>query len=108
LKVDDNRKRPLRVAWEEVVGRLSGEGNMPAAAKEKDFFTLVEEARQEWQAAMSYFNHIVEPDLVDHAIHAMVAAEKKYMFLLKKARQEEYCLSGKLDELRGGRGSSGY
>lgn len=74
---------------------------------EKDFFALVEEARQEWQAAMSYFNYIVEPDLVDHAIFAMVAAEKKYMFLLKKARKEGYCLPGRLDALREGRGGSG-
>ncbi len=106
--MENNRKRPLQLVWEEVVGRFSGVENTPAAAKEKDFFTLVEEARQEWQAAMSYFNHTAEPDLVDHAIHAMVAAEKKYTFLLKKARQDNYCLPGKLDALRGGRGSSGY
>ena len=57
---------------------------------------------------MSYFDQIVEPELVDHAIHAMVAAEKKYMYLLKKARQEEYCLPRNLDLLRGRRGGRGH
>lgn len=48
---------------------------------------LVEKARQEWLAAKSYFNAVSDPDLVDYAIHLVEAAEKKYMYLLKKARQ---------------------
>lgn len=106
--MENNKKRLLETTWELVVGRFTVVENTSATIKEKDFFTLVEEARQEWQAAMSYFNQIVEPELVDHAIHAMVAAEKKYMYLLKKARQEEYCLPGNLDLLRGGRGGRGH
>jgi hypothetical protein len=38
--------------------------------------------------------------VVDQAIHSMVAAEQKYTFLLKKARQEGYRLLAKLDPLR--------
>jgi len=106
--VENNGKRPLQAAWEVVAGRFNAAENEAAVIKEKDFFTLVEEARQEWQAAMSYFNHSVEPDLVDHAIHAMVAAERKYVFLLKKARQENYSLPAKLDVLRGGGSGSGF
>ncbi len=49
---------------------------------------LVEEARQEWQAARAYFETVSEPELVDHAIYLVEAAEKKYMYLLKKAREE--------------------
>ncbi|HHV61359.1 MAG TPA: YaaL family protein [Firmicutes bacterium] len=48
----------------------------------------VEKARREWLLAKSYFNSVTDPDLVDHAIYAARAAEKKYIYLLKKARQE--------------------
>jgi hypothetical protein len=49
---------------------------------------LVEQARQEWLSAQSYYNTVSDKDLVDHAVYMMQAAEKKYMYLLKKARQE--------------------
>lgn len=49
---------------------------------------LVEQARQEWLTAQSYYNTVSDKDLVDHAVYMMQAAEKKYMYLLKKARRE--------------------
>lgn len=95
-------QKQLVAAWDNLLAKLSFAEVPQAAAKEKekDFFDLVEEARQEWQAAMSHFNQVTDPDLVDHAIHAMEAAEKKYTFLLKKARQDGYRLPGKIDALR--------
>lgn len=48
---------------------------------------VVEEARREWLAAQSYYNSVSDLDLVDHAVYMMQAAEKKYMYLLKQARQ---------------------
>lgn len=49
---------------------------------------VVEQARQEWVSAQNYYNSVSDKDLVDHAVYTMQAAEKKYMYLLKKARQE--------------------
>ncbi|AIF54323.1 DUF2508 family protein [Pelosinus sp. UFO1] len=49
---------------------------------------VVEEARQEWLNAQYYYNTVSDQDLVDHAVYLMQAAEKKYIYLLKKARQE--------------------
>ncbi|SFL96655.1 DUF2508 family protein [Pelosinus propionicus] len=49
---------------------------------------VVEEARQEWLNAQHYYNSVSDQDLVDHAVYLMQAAEKKYVYLLKKARQE--------------------
>lgn len=49
---------------------------------------MVEEARQEWLDAQHYYDTVTDKDLVDHAVYLMQAAEKKYMYLLKKARQE--------------------
>jgi len=49
---------------------------------------LIEEAKRDWQAAKNYFNAVTEPDLIDHAIYAMEAAEKRYVYLLRRAREE--------------------
>jgi hypothetical protein len=47
----------------------------------------IEAARKDWVAAKSYFQSVTEPDLVDHAIYMVQATEKKYMYLLKKAKE---------------------
>ena len=48
---------------------------------------LVDQARREWQAARSLFENVSEPELIDHAIHRMTAAERRYMFLVREARR---------------------
>ncbi|MEN6414894.1 MAG: YaaL family protein [Veillonellales bacterium] len=48
---------------------------------------VVEQARQEWLSAQSYYNTVSDQDLVDYAVFRMQAAEKKYIYLLKQARQ---------------------
>lgn len=62
-----------------------GLGGAPAPAN-PTFLELVEQARQDWLAAKSYFENVSDPDLVDHAIYLVEAAETKYMYLLRKAR----------------------
>lgn len=49
---------------------------------------VVEQARREWLSAQHYYNSVSDKDLVDHAVYMMQAAEKKYMYLLKQARQQ--------------------
>lgn len=46
----------------------------------------VEAARREWLGYRAYFDCVSEPELVDHAIYAVQAAERKYMYLLRRAR----------------------
>lgn len=53
-----------------------------------DLIDAVEAARQEWLTAKKYFESVTDPDLIDHAVYLMEAAQRKYMYLLKKARQE--------------------
>lgn len=48
----------------------------------------VEHARQEWLGARAFFETVSDPDLVDQAIYLLEAAERRYMYLLRKARQE--------------------
>lgn len=47
---------------------------------------VVEEARREWVNAQYYYNTVSDQDLIDHAVYLMQAAEKKYVYLLKQAR----------------------
>ena len=49
---------------------------------------LIEEAKQDWLAARNYFNAVTDPELIDHAIYMMEAAEKRYVYLLKRARED--------------------
>ncbi|MGI6327998.1 MAG: YaaL family protein [Dethiobacteria bacterium] len=49
---------------------------------------LIERAKQDWYAAVSLFNNIEDPGLIDHAIYNLNAAERRYVFLLEEARQE--------------------
>lgn len=50
-------------------------------------FDLAEAARREMEAARAQFEEVHDPDLVDHAIYRMHAAERHYMFLLREARR---------------------
>lgn len=49
---------------------------------------VVQEAWREWQAARNYFDAVSDPDLVDHAIYLVEAAERKYGYLIKQAKAE--------------------
>ncbi len=53
-----------------------------------DYFSQVEQARLEWQGARARFDQISDPDLIDHAIYNIEAAERRYIYLLKKAKEE--------------------
>lgn len=79
-------------AWAAQVAAVSGgrARSKPAAATDP-IATVVDEvdqARREWQAAQLYFQNVGEPELIDQAIHWMTAAERRYVYLLRKAREE--------------------
>ena len=46
----------------------------------QELVASVHAAKQEWQAAQTYFENVSEPDLVDYAIYKMETARRKYMF----------------------------
>jgi len=48
----------------------------------------VENARREWQAARELLDNVTDPHLIDYAILAAGAAEKRYMYLLEEARRQ--------------------
>lgn len=49
----------------------------------------LEEARQELLQAQRYYNQVTDDDLIEHAIYWIKASEKRYTYLLRKARNED-------------------
>lgn len=54
----------------------------------EEFFLSLNKAKQEMVDAENFFNNVVDPELVDHAIYKMEAARSKYVYLLKQAKEE--------------------
>ncbi len=54
----------------------------------KDLYASLENAKKEWEEAKNIFENVSEPDLVDYAIYNIEAAEKKYVYLLRKIKSE--------------------
>ncbi len=78
-------------------GRFSAGDEPGPADLSPDYYTLVEQARQEWLDAKARFNEVDDPDLVDYAVYAMEAAENRYMYLLRKARHQAAGPSARAD-----------
>lgn len=75
-----------------VIGQLSDRLNPPEdpgpTGEQQQWWSAVDEAHREWKDAQAYFQNVSDPDLVDHAIHLLAAAEKKYGYLLSQVRRE--------------------
>ena len=56
--------------------------------KSNDLVESVQAAQQEWRNALTFFENVSEPELVDYAIFNLETARRKYMYLLKLARKE--------------------
>ncbi|KAB3532232.1 DUF2508 family protein [Alkaliphilus serpentinus] len=52
------------------------------------FVDIIRIAHDEWKSAEVFFENVTEPDLIDHAIYKMEAAKSRYIYLLKKAKEE--------------------
>lgn len=78
--------------WSRLVKRFSRQaGNGDArtiSPKDPDFDQVVDDARKAWLQARHHFDNVTDPDLIDHAIYDIVAAERKYMYLLRLVREE--------------------
>jgi len=70
-----------------VSGLMESEREKPHSA-EMPLTESIEQARREWQEAQAYYNTVTDKDLIDHAAYMIQAAEKKYIYLMKRARAE--------------------
>lgn len=57
------------------------------ALQSNAYVTEIRKAHSDWQAAENYFDNVSDPDLIDFAIFDMEAAKKKYVYMLKKAKE---------------------
>lgn len=65
---------------------------------EEDFFEQVKEAHREWQIALDNYNYCEDQDFIDYSIFNIVAKEKHYIYLLKRARKEEIEMNLNINE----------
>ncbi|WP_425059259.1 hypothetical protein SCACP_39390 [Sporomusa carbonis] len=71
-------------AWRRLLGLYDTE----PIKKLPGMTEIIEQARREWLYAQEYYNMVTDPDLVDYAVFLIKAAERKYVYLLRKARVE--------------------
>ena len=50
-------------------------------------------AWEQWQAALSYFENVSDPELIDYAIYDIEAARRRYVYMLRRAEEVNYQLS---------------
>lgn len=77
--------------WRQLVKRFSRQAvneEKTVSPKHSDFDKVVDDARKAWLQARHHFENVTDPDLIDHAIYDIVATERKYMYLLRLAREE--------------------
>lgn len=75
--------------WNDLLGRRTRQHKGPADPAQPDLHEQIAAAHHEWQTAQQYFQSVSDPALVDHAVHSIIAAEQKYMYLLRKLRDEQ-------------------
>ena len=60
----------------------------PKHKKTDQLLEQVEAARQEWHLALQQINQITSTDMLDHIIFKIDSAERKFIALLKQAKEE--------------------
>ena len=65
-----------------------------AAVKPLKLSAALEAARRELSQAQQYYNQVTDDDLIEHAIYWIKASEKRYYYLLKKARCDSFSPEG--------------
>ncbi|GEM_PF-346211 len=87
-KYEENVSGRARGALESFADRLNPPAERNLSDVKHEWCRAVEEARLEWEKARSYFENVSEPDLVDHAVHLLAAAEKKYNYILSQVKHQ--------------------
>lgn len=55
-----------------------------AKTKEEILLNEIELAKKEWDYAQKRFNDVSDPEMVDYIVYYIIAAERRYMYLLNK------------------------
>lgn len=80
------------IAWRRLLGLWDTE--QPGAKGQAGLIEVVEEARRDWLYAQHGYKTATDPDLIDYFSFLIMAYERRYIYLLKKARKEGMCYPG--------------
>ncbi|MGD9677772.1 MAG: DUF2508 family protein [Vulcanibacillus sp.] len=50
----------------------------------KNILKEVARAKKDWEQAHNRFNEVNDPDAIDYVIYYIIAAERRYMYLINK------------------------
>ncbi|NLI70210.1 MAG: DUF2508 family protein [Firmicutes bacterium] len=78
------------IRWAKKLSKHFFPRETPAEKEAREFLGIIKKAHQEWEEARNYFDQVNESELVDYAIYAVCAAEKKYVYLYQKAKRQGY------------------
>lgn len=81
------RKEGIAKFLSELSSFLLEDQEATVIAREYSLNDEIKKAHEELLSAEKYFQSVTDPDLVDHAIFTMEAARRKFVYLLKKARE---------------------
>lgn len=73
--------------WMRVTEWLRGQKQEEEPTELEKLQVEIEQAREEWAIARQHIDHVSDPELIDHAIYYLEAAERKYGFLLREAKR---------------------
>jgi len=65
---------------------MNRKGSSDSGDERKELQSDIDKALKEWDAANRMFNYAYSHEEIDHAIYSLIACEKKYSMLLKKAK----------------------
>ncbi|MDD2574208.1 MAG: YaaL family protein [Bacillota bacterium] len=71
-----------------VGGVFHGSYEDSVSQENQELISCVKHAMEEWNQAEKFFESVSEPDLIDYAIFRIEASKKRYMYLLKKAKEK--------------------
>lgn len=58
-------------------------------AARRDFLSLIDKAKTDWQLSLKILSEVTDADLMDYVIYLVKANEARYRYLLKVARKEK-------------------
>lgn len=79
---------PNQKKWKQFADWLRGRQTVDRELTEEEKLKAeIDAAKKEWKIAREHINYVSDPELIDHAIFSLEAAERKYGYLLRQAKK---------------------
>lgn len=70
-----------------MTGWMRGRQVEPQQSEEEKLREEISQAQADWALAQRHIDYVSDPELIDHAIYYLEAAERKYGYLLREAKK---------------------